>query len=130
LLGLDLDQYEGKHFREVQRKGNKVSSQVFLTKEAREALDRYLEDVRHREPGPAFQSRFGERPQRKNVDDALKVLANQATDQLTENQRIHLSAHILRHTMLRKVAGEFGVQHAMEDTGHTSSNYIWRYIKP
>jgi integrase/recombinase XerD len=129
LLALNLDQYEGKHFCGVERKGNKVSSQVFLPKEAREALDRYL-DVRDREPGPLFQSRSGERLQRQNVDDALKVLANQANAQLAEHQRIRLSAHILRHTMLRKVAEKFGVQHAMEAAGHTSSNYIWRYIKP
>ena len=27
-------------------------------------------------------------------------------------------------------AEKFGVQHSMEAAGHTSSNYIWRYIKP
>ena len=130
LLGLDLDQYEGKHFCQVQRKGNKVSSQVFLPKEAREALDRYLDEARQRDPGPLFLSRTRERLQRQNVDDALKVLANQANAQLDADERIRLSAHILRHTMLRKVAEKFGVQHAMEAAGHTSSNYIWRYIKP
>ena len=131
LLGLDRDQYQGKHFREVQRKGNKVSSQVFLPKEARDALDAYLGQAQGRKAGPLFVSRSGERLQRQNVDDALKALANQANAQLAKKDpRIHLSAHILRHTMLRKVAVQSGVQHAMEAAGHTSSNYIWRYIKP
>jgi integrase/recombinase XerD len=130
LPALDRDQYEDKHFQEVQRKGNKVSSQVFLPKEAREALDQYLKQKPERKSGPVFVSRSGERLQRQNVDDALKVLANQASAQLTEDSRIRLSAHILRHTMLRKVAEKSGVQHAMEAAGHTSSNYIWRYIKP
>ena len=130
LLGLDLDQFQGKHFREVSRKGNKISSQVFLPKDAREALDRYLDDVRQRKAGPLFVSRSGERLLRQNVDDNLKMLANQANAQLDVEEKIHLSAHVLRHTMLRKVAEKFGVQHAMEAAGHTSSNYIWRYIKP
>jgi integrase/recombinase XerD len=131
LLALDRDQYEGKHFRQVQRKGNKVSSQVFLPKEPREALDRYLDETMERTAGPLFVSKTGERLQRQNVDDALKSLANQANAQMkSKDQRISLSAHILRHTMLRKVAEKFGVQHAMETAGHTSSNYIWRYIKP
>jgi integrase/recombinase XerD len=130
LLALDLDQYEGKHFCDVARKGNKVSSQVFLPKDAREALDRYLDEIRQRKPGPLFVSRAGERLQRQNVDDALKALASQANAQLPVDQKIRLSAHILRHTMLRKVAEKYGVQHAMEAASHTSSNYIWRYIKP
>jgi len=130
LLGLDLSQLSGKHFREVKRKGNKVTTQVFLPKEARDALERYLDEVRGRGEGPLFVSRTKERLQRQNVDDALKVLMKQANAQLPDDQRIRLSAHILRHTMLRKVAEKSGVQHAMEAAGHTSSNYIWRYVKP
>ena len=30
----------------------------------------------------------------------------------------------------RRIAEKSGVQHAMEAAGHTSSNYIWRYVKP
>jgi integrase len=81
--------------------------------------------MEERKAGPLFVSRTGGRLQRQNVDDALKVLANQANAQLAKkDQRIHLSAHVLRHTMLRKVAEKFGVQHAMEAAGHTSSNYV------
>lgn len=46
LLGLDINQYKGKHFQNVRRKGRRVSRLVFLAKEAREALDRYLVEGR------------------------------------------------------------------------------------
>jgi integrase/recombinase XerD len=129
LLGIDLTQYQGKHFVNVKRKGKKVSSKVFLPQDAREALDRWIE-LRGGSPGPLFVSRSGRRLERKLVDDALKALACQANARLPEDQKIKLSAHVLRHTMLRKVAEEHGVQYAMELAGHTSSQYIWRYIKP
>jgi integrase/recombinase XerD len=130
LLGLDLSQYHDKHFLNVKRKGKKVSAKVFLPQEAREAMDRYLDEVRGRQDGPLFLSRSGLRLQRQHVDDALKALANQANAQLPEKQKIRLSAHILRHTMLRRAAEKHGVQYAMELAGHTSSQYIWRYVKP
>ncbi len=130
LLGLDLAQYRGKHFVDVRRKGRKVSAKVFLAGEAREALDRYIDETRGKEAGPLFLSRSGKRLRRSNVDDALKALANQANAHLPADQKIHLSAHVLRHTMLRRAAEKKGVQFAMELSGHSSSNYIWRYVKP
>jgi integrase/recombinase XerD len=130
LLGLDLIQYQGKHFVNVKRKGKKVSSKVFLPQEAREAFDRYLDEARGREEGPLFVSRSGRRLERQHVDDALKALASQANARLPDAQKIKLSAHVLRHTMLRKAAEKHGVQYAMELAGHTSSQYIWRYVKP
>jgi len=130
LLSLDRSQYEGKHFLNVKRKGRKVSAKVFLAGEAREALDRYLTEARDESAGPLFISRSGKRLRRSNVDDALKALASQANAHLPAEERIALSAHVLRHTMLRRAAEKNGVQFAMELSGHSSSNYIWRYVKP
>jgi len=130
LLSLDLGQYEGKHFVNVQRKGRKVSARVFLAGEAREALDRYLDEVRGRSEGPLLVSRSSKRLRRSNVDDALKALAKQANAHLHTDETIALSAHVLRHTMLRRAAEKNGVQFAMELSGHSSSNYIWRYVRP
>jgi integrase/recombinase XerD len=130
LLSLDLAQYHDKHFLDVKRKGRKVTAKVFLAQEARESLDAYLNAVRGKEAGPLFVSRSGQRLCRSNVDDALKVLGNQANAHLPSDQRIRLSAHVLRHTMLRRAAEKYGVQFAMELSGHNSSNYIWRYIQP
>jgi integrase/recombinase XerD len=130
LLSLDLDQYQGKHFQNVKRKGRKVSRHVFLAKEPREALDRYIHEVRKREPGPLIQSRSRERLARQNVDDILKEIAHRASTRFPKEHKIRLSAHVLRHTMLRRAAEKYGVQYAMELAGHTSSQYIWRYVKP
>jgi integrase/recombinase XerD len=130
LLSLDRDQYQGKHFHGVRRKGKKVSAKVFLAGEARDVLDRYLHEVRGSGAGPLFLSRSGKRLRRSNVDEALKALASQANTNLPADQRIRLSAHVLRHTMLRRASEKNGVQFAMELSGHSSSNYIWRYVQP
>jgi integrase/recombinase XerD len=130
LLGLEFSQYQDKHFLNVKRKGRKVSAKVFVPQEARDALDAYVATVRGEAAGPLFLSRSGRRLQRQNVDDALKALANQANARLPTDQKIRLSAHVLRHTMLRRAAEKNGVQFAMELSGHSSSNYIWRYIRP
>jgi integrase/recombinase XerD len=130
LLALELDQHHGKHFTNVRRKGKGVTRKVFLAQEAREALERYVSEYRGRLPGPLFCSRSGVRLARQNVDQALKLLADQANARLPKDHRIHLSAHLLRHTMLRKTAEKYGVQYAMELAGHSSSRYIWRYVQP
>ena len=38
LIALDLEQYQGKHFHNVRRKGNNVTARVFIGKVAKEAL--------------------------------------------------------------------------------------------
>jgi integrase/recombinase XerD len=130
LLGLDLVQHQGKHFVNVKRKGKRVSAKVFLSGDAREAIDAYLDTLPARMDGPLFVSRSGKRLERQHVHESLKALANQANAQLPDDQKILLSAHVLRHTMLRKAAEKHGVQYAMELAGHTSAQYIWRYVKP
>ena len=61
--------------------------------------------------------------------DVMKRIAAQANSTLPGNQQIHLSAHMLRHTCLRKAA-EKDIRYAMKLSGHTSSQYIWRYTEP
>ena len=38
--------------------------------------------------------------------------------------RFTCRAHVLRHTMLRRITEKHGVQFAMEAAGHASSKYI------
>ena len=45
-------------------------------------------------------------------------------------KRLTFLAHTLRHTFLRKLAQAHGVAFAMQMSGHASSKYIWRYVKP
>ena len=79
--------------------------------------------------GPLFESKTGIRLAPQNVDDALKKIAAQANSTLAKSEHIHLSAHMLRHTCLRKAA-EKDIRYAMKLSGHTSSQYIWRYTEP
>jgi len=130
LLALDIRQYHGKHFTNVKRKGKAVSRKVFLSKDAREALDRYIAGERRKKPGAVFCSKSGRRLERQAVDEALKAIAAHANASLPGDQQIHLSAHLLRHTFLRKVARKYGVEYAKELAGHTSERYIWRYVQP
>jgi integrase/recombinase XerD len=130
LLSVEISQYDGKHLKEVRRKGRKVSRSVFLPKDAREALDNYLEETRGSESGPLFSTKNGPALTRQNAHIVLKAIAAQANARLPAEEKIHLSAHVLRHTMLRRIAEEHGLAYAMELSGHTSSQYIWRYVKP
>ncbi len=130
LLALDLEQFDGKYVANIQRKGKAVTRELLIAKHARDALDQYIVEVRGRKPGPLFQSRTGGRLAPQNVDTALKKIAAQANAMLSKPEQIHLSAHMLRHTMLRKAADLKDIRYAMRLSGHTSSKYIWRYIEP
>ena len=129
LLALDLVQFKDDAFHRIQRKGKKVTRKIRVPKPARTALNEYLKEVRGGKAGPLFQSRTGNRLAAQNVDDALKKIAAQANSTLPKKQHIHLSAHMLRHTCLRKAA-EKDIRYAMKLSGHTSSQYIWRYTEP
>lgn len=60
----------------------------------------------------------------------LKRMARQANAYLPADQHLAVSPHILRQTLLRKVANEKGVHYAMELSGYRSDRDIWRYVKP
>jgi integrase len=60
----------------------------------------------------------------------LKHLAAQASAKLPPEERVKFSAHVLRRTFLRKLAGKKAREFAMEAADHYSSQYIWRYLKP
>jgi integrase/recombinase XerD len=131
LISLDIDQYAGKHFHNVKRrKGNNVTDRVFIGQTGREALDRYVADVRGREGGPIFQSKRGKRLAPQNVADALNKIVGQANTRLSKNDKIELTPHVLRHTALRKMAEKKGIRYAQQMAGHASSKYIWRYVQP
>ena len=53
----------------------------------------------------------------------------QAISRLPAAEQIDIHPHLLRHTQLRKVAREKGIEAAMELSGNKSERYIWRYIQ-
>jgi site-specific recombinase XerD len=130
MINLDLDQYRGKHLVNVKRKGRNVTPESFLPKRTRLALDQYLDHERGRGAGPLLRTRTGRRLTIQHVDYILKKIAAQANAHLPEKEYIDLHPHLLRHTMLRKVADEKGIRYAMEFAGHVSPNYIRRYTMP
>jgi len=129
-IGLELEQYDGKYFRNVQRKGKTVTPEIFLVKSVRDALDEYIQEERGEEAGPLFQTRTGKPLSIQQVDYLLKKLGGQANATLPAKEHISVHPHILRHTMLRKVREEKGLEYAIEYAGHVSEKYIRRYTLP
>jgi integrase/recombinase XerD len=80
--------------------------------------------------GLIFRTRSGKRLDRTQAFLILKRVAQQANVHLPPEQHLTVSPHVLRHTLLRKVANEKGVHYAMELSGHRGDRYIWRYVKP
>jgi integrase/recombinase XerD len=98
--------------------------------DARQVLEEWLA-VRAGAPAdPIFPTRTGARLSRMQLFKALQRVADQANTHRKDGERLTVSPHVLRHTFLRKLAEEKGVQYAKEASGHRSDRYIWRYVKP
>jgi integrase/recombinase XerD len=129
LLALDVAQYNKQGFVNVLRKGGHVQRFIPIQRQHREALDRWLEE-RGPEPGPIFLTRSGKQLDRTQAFVILKRVAHQANAHLPPEQYLEVSPHVLRHTLLRKVANEKGVHYTMELCGLRSDWCIWRYVQP
>jgi integrase/recombinase XerD len=129
LLAIDVAQYHERGFVHVLRKGGHVQRFIPIQKQHRDVLDAWLEQ-RGDVPGPLFPTRSGKRLDRTQAFLILKRVAQQANAHLPPDQHLDVSPHMLRHTLLRKVANEKGVHYAMELSGHRSDRYIWRYVRP
>jgi integrase/recombinase XerD len=129
LLAIDVGQYHDRGFVNVLRKGGHVQRFIPIQKQHREVLDDWLAK-RGRQVGPMFLTRSGKRLDRTQAFVILKRISQQANAHLPPAQHLQVSPHVLRHTLLRKVANEKGVHYAMELSGHRSDRYIWRYVRP
>jgi site-specific recombinase XerD len=129
LLGVDLAQYNGRGLVHVLRKGGHVQKFIPIQRQHWGVLDAWL-GKRGDVPGPMFLTRSGKRLDRTQAFLILKRVAQQANAHLPPEQHLTVSPHVLRYTLLRKVANEKGVHYAMELSGHRSDRYIWRYVKP
>jgi integrase/recombinase XerD len=129
LLALERDQYDGRAFTSVLRKGGHVQKSIPVQKQHREVLDEWLKE-RGEQPSPLFPTRSGKALDRREAFAILKRVARHANAHLPSDQQFEVSPHVLRHTLLRKVANEKGVHYANELSGHRSDRYIWRYVKP
>ena len=134
LVGLDMHQYRERALHEVKRKGAKVTKRINLHREAREARDIYIEEVRDASEGgpsgPVFVGRSGRRLTVHGVGYICSRLARQASVSLPEAERFRLTPHMLRHTFLRRVADKHGIHVAQELSGNVGMREIFRYTKP
>jgi integrase/recombinase XerD len=106
-----------------------VRDVVPVHREARQVLDEWLQARQDGAP-PLFITRTGRRLSRREAAAIIRRIAAQANAHLSDQERIDVSPHVLRHTFLRKLAEAKGVHYAREASGHQSDRYIWRYVKP
>lgn len=128
-LRLTLDQYDGKYFRHVKRKGRRRDD-VYVSPEARAALADYFEHERGRDPGPLFQSRAGTAMTRKDADRYLKQIAAMANANVPAEEHVNLHAHLMRHTALKQAEQKFGRAFAQKKSGNVGMQHIERYVQP
>ena len=126
ISSLDLDQYQGKYLVNVQGKGNHFDD-VYLSAEARRALDDYVEKERGTAPGPLFLSSRGQRHSRQKIDSFFRKVAAQANTRLNDEEKIHLHPHKLRHTSVKRVHDERGPLAAKKFSRHRSFAQLERY---
>jgi integrase/recombinase XerD len=128
-LRLTLDQYDGKYFRSVKRKG-KRRDDVYVSPEARAALADYFKQERGKELGPLFMSRGGEAMLRKDADRYLKQIAAMANANVPPEERVNLHAHLMRHTALKQAEAKYGRAFAQKKSGNVGMQHIERYVQP
>jgi integrase/recombinase XerD len=128
-LRLTLDQYDGKYFRNVRRKGRRRDD-VYVSPEARTALVDYFEHERGRGQGPLFQSRDGTAMLRKDADRYVKQIAAMANANVPEEEQFNLHAHLMRHTALKQAEQKFGRAFAQKKSGNVGMQHIERYVQP
>lgn len=131
LCDLNYGQYKGKYFSLVQRKGNKISEQIILPKEARVYLDQYLSSRKDiKLDDPMFINKWGNRLTHDNVYYYCMQLKKMANLFLPQDQQFHFSPHSLRHAFLKRVADKMGIHAAQELSGNVSLKEIYRYTRP
>lgn len=128
LCNLNRSQYHTKGFHNVKRKGKRVQKKIPVPQDAREKIDLYLES-RTDDSDALFVSRYGNRIATLDVRRICTRIANQASVNSSENEKIRLHPHMLRHTFLKKVADKHGIHVAQEMSGNISPRIIFRYTK-
>lgn len=131
LCNLNYNQYDGMSFKNVKRKGNKVSGLVKLHIEAKQLLDRYLSTRQNIEPNdPLFLNKRGKRLRTRDVSYACTQIRLQANAKLPLFEHVVFTPHSLRHAFLKKVADKYGIHTALELSGNVSMKEIYRYTRP
>ena len=126
MVGLNLDQYQGKYLKDVRGKGDHYAD-VYLSVSVRQELDAYIEQERGREPGPLFVTNRRGRMLRQQIYRFMQLVTNQANARIPADEKIQLSAHKLRHTSVKKVHDQRGAVIAKRFSRHRSFAQLERY---
>lgn len=130
LVSLNFGQYYARGFHNVKRKGSNVTKKIPLPDEAKQFLDKYLAT---QEPKNDFDPIFnvkGRRISTRAVRYICQRISAYASSNLSLDEKIHLSPHMLRHTFLKRIADKHGVHIAQKMSGNVSISEIFRYTKP
>jgi integrase/recombinase XerD len=132
LIKLNMNQYNGKAFINIKRKGKKISARIPVSGDAKQHLDIYLKKRPFlQEPGdPLFISTKNKRLSTKDIQNICTRIKNQANAQLPEEEKFHFSPHSLRHAFLKRIADKEGIHAAQEISGNVSMKEIFRYTRP
>src|SRR5205823_7643569 len=96
ILNLDRDQYTGKEFTRVQIKGGVIRDFVAVHRDARQILDEWLK-ARQDDSPALFMTRTGRKLSRREAYGIVCRVAAQANAHLSEDEKIDVSPHVLRH---------------------------------
>lgn len=132
LARLRQNQWDGKRFGNVQRKGNVRTKLLYVPPEGRRLLEAYVEEERSKDDSAGsdwlFLPTSGEGPMtRRQIHKILVRLANEATK---HRGIIHMHPHRLRHTFGFEVR-----ERTKSDSetarllGHQSDKYAGRYAR-
>ncbi|WP_437625992.1 tyrosine-type recombinase/integrase [Sorangium sp. So ce1151] len=132
LVRLRLSQWDGKRFRNVQRKGNVRTKLLYVPPEGRRLLDAYITGERLQDRGDdqdwLFLPSSGDGPMtRRQIHRILVRTANEATK---HHGVIHLHPHRLRHTFGFEVRERTkSDSETARHLGHQTDKYAGRYAR-
>ena len=126
---LDFEQYQANYLNNVRGKGENYRD-VYVPAGARTDLNAYIERERGTRAGPLFQTKTGGRFRREYIHRFLSRVAAQANARLPVSEQIHLHAHKLRHTSIKRVHDKRGPVAAKKHGGHRSFKQLERYATP
>ena len=124
-------QYKDGYLLNIQRKGKEGHTEVACS-EARQAGHRRVYRGRTRAVswGHCSNRRMAIAWLPQNVDDALKKIAAQANSTLTQRKTKFICRPICFAIPVFERPPRKDIRYAMKLSGHTSSQYIWRYTEP
>ena len=129
LLGCDAWQIRKRKLVKVRLSKSGELRDVIMSADARRSLAAWME-VRGEEAGPIFLTKTGNRLGRKQAWAILKRMEHQANAHVSDEKKIKVHPHALRHTRLRQVTEKEGHAAGLKVSGHKSDRYIWRYTTP